>query len=123
MNRMNRASCHGALDWNGTAWSIVPMPLEPGTNPNFEYVFNAIKANSPTGVRAVGYDTPAGSSVARTLTLNWNGNTWNTVASPDGGTGASLLFSVATTPGAAIVQAVGDTGVYQAYNPLAMQDG
>jgi hypothetical protein len=165
-----------SLHWNGTAWSIVPMPLEPGTNPNFEYVFNAIKANSPTDVWAVGESvnaaqsgsaatliehyngkqwsivpspspgtgaeltgvttsnvtdnvwavgsyTPTGSSVAQTLTLNWNGNTWNTMASPDGGTGASLLFSVAATPGASIVQAVGYTGVYQALNPLVEQNG
>jgi hypothetical protein len=164
-----------SLHWNGSTWSIVPMPLEPGTNPDFEYVFNAVKADSPTDVWAVGESsnaesgsaatliehyngtqwsivsspspgsgagltgvttsnatnsvwavgdyTPAGSSVAQTLTLNWNGSTWNTVASPNGSTGSSVLLSVATTPGAAIVQAVGITGVYQAYNPLAMQDG
>ena len=23
-----------SLHWNGSAWSIVPMPLNPGTNPN-----------------------------------------------------------------------------------------
>jgi hypothetical protein len=165
-----------SLHWNGSAWSIVPMPLEPGTNPNFEYVFNAIKANSPTdvwavgeafnaaqygsgttliehydgkawsivpspspgtgdvltgvttsnasnNVWAVGYYTPAGSSVAQTLTLNWNGNAWSTVASPNGSTGSSVLSSVAATPGAGIVQAVGYTGVYQALNPLVLQNG
>jgi hypothetical protein len=165
-----------SLHWNGSAWSIVPMPLEPGTNPNFEYGFDAIKANSPTdvwavgeafnaaqygsattliehydgkawsivpspspgtgdvltgvttsnasnNVWAVGYYTPAGSSVAQTLTLNWNGNAWSTVASPNGSTGSSVLSSVATTPGAAIVQAVGYTGVYQALNPLVLQNG
>jgi hypothetical protein len=165
-----------SLHWNGSAWSIVPMPLEPGTNPNFEYEFDAIKANSPTdvwavgeafnaaqygsattliehydgkawsivpspspgtgdvltgvttsnasnNVWAVGYYTPAGSSVAQTLTLNWNGNAWSTVASPNGSTGSSVLSSVATTPGAAIVQAVGYTGVYQALNPLVLQNG
>jgi hypothetical protein len=164
-----------SLHWNGSSWSIVPMPLEPGTNPNFEYLFSAIKANSPTDVWAVGeaynaatyssttliehYNgsawsivpspspgtgdgltgvttsnasnnvwavgsyTPAGSSVAQTLTLNWNGNAWSTVASPNGSTGSSVLSSVATTPGAAIVQAVGYTGVYQALNPLVLQNG
>jgi hypothetical protein len=34
-----------------------------------------------------------------------------------------VLSSVATTPGAAIVQAVGYTGVYQALNPLVLQNG
>jgi hypothetical protein len=164
-----------SLHWNGSAWSIVPMPLNPGTNPNVGYALDAIKANSPTDVWAVGEEynlttntsstliehyngtkwsivpspspgssgvlngvttsnatnsvwavgdyTPTGSSVVQTLTLNWNGNTWSTVASPNGGTGSSVLFSVATTPGAAIVQAVGYSGVYQAFNPLAMQNG
>jgi hypothetical protein len=164
-----------SLHWNGSAWSIVPMPLEHGTNPNFEYIFNAIKANSPTDVWAVGeaYNAatyasttliehyngtawsivpspspgtggalygvttsnatndvwavgsyaPTGSSVAQTLTLNWNGNAWSTVASPNGGTGSSALLSAATTPGASIVQAVGDTGTSGALNPLALQNG
>jgi len=164
-----------SLHWNGSAWSIVPMPLNPGTNPNVGYSLDAIKANSPTDVWAVGDEynlttnssstliehyngtqwsivpspspgtggvlngvttsnatnnvwavgdyTPTGSSVVQTLTLNWNGNTWSTVASPNGSTGSSVLFSVATTPGASIVQAVGYSGVYQAFNPLAMQNG
>jgi hypothetical protein len=164
-----------SLHWNGSDWSIVPMPLEPGTNPNFEYAFSSIEANSPTDVWAVGESynaatytsstliehwngtkwsivpspspgsnaaltgvttsnasnnvwavgdyTPAGSSTSQTLTLNWNGSTWNTVASPNGSTGSSVLASVATTPGAAIVQAVGYTGVYQALNPLVLRNG
>ena len=164
-----------SLHWNGSAWTIVPMPLNPGTNPNVGYSLDAIKANSPTDVWAVGDEynlttnssstliehyngtqwsivpspspgtggvlngvttsnatnnvwavgdyTPTGSSVVQTLTLNWNGNTWSTVASPNGSTGSSVLFSVATTPGASIVQAVGYSGVYQAFNPLAMQNG
>jgi hypothetical protein len=164
-----------SLHWNGSTWTIVPMPLNPGTNPDVGYAINALKANSPTDVWAVGDEynlttnssstliehyngtawsivtspspgtgadltgvttsnasddvwavgdyTPAGSSVAQTLTLNWNGTTWNTVASPDGSTGASVLLSVATTPGASIVQAVGFTGSSQAYNPLSLQNG
>ncbi len=164
-----------SLHWNGSSWKIVPMPLNPGTNPNVGYAFDAIKANSPTdvwavgetyndltyssstliehyngtkwsivpspspgtggvltgvttsnatnNVWAVGYATPSGSSVAQTLTLNWNGNVWSTVASPNGSTGSSVLSSVATTPGAAIVQAVGYSGVYQALNPLVLQNG
>jgi hypothetical protein len=45
------------------------------------------------------------------------------VASPNGSTGSSVLLSVATTPGASIVQAVGLTGSSQAYNPLSLQNG
>lgn len=163
-----------SLHWNGSSWSIVSMPLEPGTNPNFKYVLDSVKANSPTDVWAVGqainvatgsattliehwngtawsivsspspgtgdnltgvtassstdvwavgYDTPSGSSTAQTLTMTWNGTVWTTVGSPNGGTGSSLLTSVATTPGAAIVQAVGYSGTSGALNPLALQNG
>ena len=105
--------------FNGTAWSIVPSP-SPGTNATLTGVTTS---NASNNVWAVGYYTPAGSSVAQTLTLNWNGNAWSTVASPNGSTGSSVLSSVATTPGAAIVQAVGYTGVYQALNPLVLQNG
>jgi hypothetical protein len=164
-----------SLHWNGSSWSIISMPLEPGTNPNFEYVFDSVHAISPTNVWAVGqavnvaepssattliehwngtawsivaspsvgtgdnltgvtassatdvwavgYDTPSGSSTAQTLTLNWNGTAWSTVASPNASTGSSLLTSVATAPGAAIIQAVGYSGTSGAFNPLAMQNG
>jgi len=58
-----------------------------------------------------------------TYSLHRNGSAWSTVASPNGSTGVSLLNSVATTPGAAIVQAVGDTCTSGALNPLALQNG
>jgi hypothetical protein len=164
------------LHWNGSAWSVVLMPTVPGTNPNNEFHFNSIKANSPTdvwavgdsfnaavngsgktliehwngtawsivpspspgtsgnltgvttsnalnNVWAVGYDTIPGTTQVQTLTLNWNGSAWATVASPNAGTGSSLLFSAATTPGAAIVQAIGYSGIYGAFNPFALQNG
>ncbi len=164
-----------SLHWNGSSWSIVSMPLEPGTNPDFEYVLNSVEAISPTNVWAVGDAvnvaepsgattliehwngtdwsivsspspgtgsalggvtassatdvwavgsyTPTGSSTAQTLTLNWNGTAWSTVTSPNASTGASVLTSVSTTAGGAIVQAVGDSGTSGALNPLAMQNG
>jgi len=164
------------LHWNGTAWSVVLMPLEDPSNPNNEFLFNSIKANSPTdvwavgesfnaavpgsgttliehwngtawsivpspspgsaanltgvttsnaanNVWAVGYDTIPGTTQLQTLTLNWNGTAWATVASPNAGTGSSLLLSAATTPGAAIVHAVGYSGVSGAFNPFALQNG
>jgi hypothetical protein len=66
---------------------------------------------------------PAGSSTVATLTMKWNDHTWNTVASPSGSTGSSVLGSVAITPGASIVQAVGYTGGYLALSPLVLQNG
>jgi hypothetical protein len=164
-----------SLHWNGSSWSIVSMPLEPGTNPDFEYVLNSVEAISPTNVWAVGEAvnvaepsgatdliehwngtewsvvsspspgtgaglsgvtassatdvwavgsyTPTGSSTAQTLTLNWNGTAWSTVTSPNASTGSSLLNSVSTAPGGAVVLAVGDSGTSGALNPLAMQNG
>jgi hypothetical protein len=163
-----------SLHWNGSAWSVVPMPLVGSSNVNAFFHFNSIKANSPTDVWAVGdqgvvdgssstliehwngtawsvvpspspgsdgnltgvttsnatndvwavgSDVPAGGTQAQTLTLNWNGTAWVTVPSADAASGFSVLTGVATTPGAAIVQAVGFSGSSGAENPLAERNG
>jgi hypothetical protein len=104
--------------WNGTAWSVVTSP-SPGTDDNLTGVTTS---NAADDVWAVGYDTPAGATQAQTLTLNWNGTAWATVASPDVGS-PSVLNSVSTKPGAAIVWAVGDSGVSGSFNPLVLQNG
>ena len=103
--------------WNGTSWSVVPSP-SPGSG---EYL-NGVTANGSSDVWAVGAYLPAGSSNLQTLTLNWNGTAWSTVASPTASNGSSLT-SVSTTPGASIVQAVGYTGGSGTWNPLALQNG
>ena len=105
--------------WNGTAWRIVPSP-SPGSSAALAGVTTSNAAND---VWAVGSDVPAGGTVAQTLTLNWNGTSWVTVPSADAATGFSVLTGVATTPGAAIVQAVGLSGASGAENPLAEQNG
>jgi hypothetical protein len=163
-----------SLHWNGSAWSVVPMPLVGSSNVNAFFHFNSIKANSPTDVWAVGdqgvvdgssstliehwngtawsvvpspspgsdgnltgvttsnatndvwavgSDVPAGGTQAQTLTLNWNGTAWVTVPRADAASGFSVLTGVATTPGAAIVQAVGFSGSSGAENPLAERNG
>jgi hypothetical protein len=93
----------------------VPSP-SPGTGATLTGVTTS---NAASNVWAVGYDTVTGASTVHTLTLNWNGSQSTTVASPNAGTGSSLLFSAATTPGAAIVHAVGYSEVYGAFNPFA----
>ena len=96
-----------SLHWNGTAWSIVSMPPVPGTNPNNEFVLDAIQANSPTDVWAVGKSVNAASpSSATTLTEHWNGTAWSIVPSPSPGTGASLT-GVTTSNASNSVWAVG----------------
>ncbi len=102
--------------WNGTAWSIVPSP-SPGTGDSLTGVTTSNAAND---VWAVGVTQPAGATQGQTLTLNWNGTAWTTVASPDAGS-PSVLNSVSTNPGAAIVWAVGESGVSGSFNPLALQ--
>jgi hypothetical protein len=102
--------------WNGTAWSIVPSP-SPGTGDSLTGVTTSNAAND---VWAVGVTQPAGATQGQTLTLNWNGTAWTTVASPDAGR-PSVLNSVSTNPGAAIVWAVGESGISGSFNPLAMQ--
>jgi hypothetical protein len=102
--------------WNGTAWSIVPSP-SPGTGDSLTGVTTSNAAND---VWAVGVTVPAGATQAQTLTLNWNGTAWTTVASPDAGS-PSVLNSVSTSPGAAIVWAVGESGISGSFNPLAME--
>ena len=93
--------------WNGTRWSIVPSP-SPGTG--------AVLTGVTSGW-AVGYDT-ASTGQVQTLTLNWNGTAWTTVPSP----GASVLLSVAATPGSSTVHAVGYSGTSGALNPFALRN-
>ena len=64
--------------FNGTSWSIVPSP-SPGS---IDALSGVTTSNASNSVWAVGGDTPAGMSAQQTLTLNWNGTTWNVVASP-----------------------------------------
>jgi hypothetical protein len=104
--------------WNGTAWSIVASP-SPGSDANLTGVTTG---NASNDVWAVGYDFVPGTSTIQTLTLNWNGTAWATVASPNAASGSSILLSASTTPGAAIVHAVGYSGPYGSFNPLALRN-
>jgi hypothetical protein len=103
--------------WNGTAWSVVPSP-STGTNDNL----TGVTESATNNLWAVGYDTPSGATQPQTLTLNYNGTAWTTVASPDQGS-PSVLTSASTTPGAAIVWAVAYSGLTGSFNPLALRNG
>ncbi len=103
--------------WNGTSWSIVPSP-SPGSNG----ALTGVTESGTSNLWAAGYDTPTGAAGAQTLTLNWNGTAWTTVPSPDAGT-PSVLTSVSTSPGAAIVWAAGYSGTAGSLNPLMLQNG
>jgi hypothetical protein len=104
--------------FNGTAWSIVPSP-SPG---HFANLTGVTTSNAANNVWAVGSFAAAGSSNPQTLTLNWNGSAWSVVSSPNP-TSFDNLNAVATSPGAAIVWAVGSTGQSGSFNPLVLQNG
>jgi len=95
-----------SLHWDGSSWKIVPMPLEPGTNPNFGYVFNSIKANSPTDVWAVGDSFNGATYTSSTLIEHWDGKAWSIVPSPSPGSGATLT-GVTTSNASSNVWAIG----------------
>jgi hypothetical protein len=94
--------------FNGTAWSVVPMPLVNSSNINAFYAFNGIHANSPTDVWAVGESSVVDSTTSSNLIEHWNGTAWSIVPSPSPGT-ADSLTGVTTSNAANDVWAVGVT--------------
>ena len=74
---------------------------------------------------AVGSDEIPGTATFQTLTEHWDGTAWSVVPSPNAGSTSTGLSGVATTPGAAIVQAVGNSGSSGVgnQNPFAIQNG
>jgi len=73
--------------WNGTNWSIVPSPNVPG----FSNVMQAISVVSTNDIWAVGYSTDSNFNNF-TLTLHWDGTSWNIVPSPN--VDHDILFAV-----------------------------
>ena len=104
--------------FNGTAWSIVPSP----SLGHFAALNSITTSNAANNVWAGGVFDPAGTNNPQTLTLNWNGTTWNVVPSPSPAS-ISFLSSVATNPGSSIVWAVGHTGQSGSFNPLVLRNG
>jgi hypothetical protein len=116
--------------WNGSTWSQVTYPLP--SNNGYDTTLNAISADSPSDVWIIGsylvgtttlrWETFSDHWNGSTLAMAWNGTSWAIVPSPNAGS-TSVLTSVSTAPGGAIVQAVGYTGTSGSWNPLAMQNG
>jgi hypothetical protein len=99
-----------SLYWNGSTWSVVPMPLNPSSNIEAFYQLNAIQVNSPTDVWAVGSSDVTNSTTGVTtgseLIEHWNGTAWTIVPSPSPGSGSGL-YGVTTSNAASDVWAVG----------------
>jgi hypothetical protein len=92
--------------WDGSSWSLVasPNPLPTTKGNNF---LTGVTAISPTDVWAVGstLDFTQG-GLEQTMTLQWNGASWNVVDSPNHGTNSTLLLG-ASSPGGDVVFAAG----------------
>jgi hypothetical protein len=71
--------------WNGDTWSVVSSP-NSGTSDRLNTLYG-VAAVSASDVWAVGYSyyysEPYRRSGDQTVTLNWNGNSWSVVPSPD----------------------------------------
>ena len=93
--------------FNGTAWRVVRMPPVKSPNRNAFFQFNAVKANSPSDVWAVGdrgvIDVP---SSQKTLIEHFNGTAWSIVPSPSPGS-IDVLSGVTTSNASNNVWAVG----------------
>jgi len=86
--------------WNGSGWSVEPVPAGPGANGRL----TSVSCTSPSACTAVGESAsrnPRGSVTP--LVERWNGTTW----SPQHASGGSLI-SVSCASGRACT-AVGDT--------------
>ena len=87
-------------------------------------VLTAVTANSASDVWAVGFYTPTGGSIYKTLTMHWDGSAWSTFTSPNVGTSNNKLYGVTQVPGTSyLFWAVGayyDT-TSSTYKTLAMR--
>jgi hypothetical protein len=87
--------------WNGSTWTVVPMPTTPGTNNQFAYQFQSMDVSSPANIWAVGGSgdnaSPYGGTPSNTLIEHYNGSAWSVVSSPNTGTADSLNGVTATS--------------------------
>ncbi|HJT58554.1 MAG TPA: hypothetical protein VJ761_18750 [Ktedonobacteraceae bacterium] len=67
------------LHWDGTQWSAVPSP-DPGLLSNWLY---GVAGRSAKDLWAVGVQSNPNNYASQTLTLHWNGASWNVVISPN----------------------------------------
>jgi hypothetical protein len=79
------------MHWDGSSWTVVPSPSVPQmTNGLVD-----ITCVSSSSCWAVGYTINVQTVHVQTLTLHWDGNSWQIVPSPNVGTGFNALYGVA----------------------------
>lgn len=93
-----------AMNWNGSAWSVVPTPLPATTR---VIGLSAVSGVSAKDVWAVG----------GTHTLSWDGTAWSTVTNPDS-SNASVSLSAVAAGSSTDVWAVGDNFKSEPYKAI-----
>jgi len=90
------------LHYDGNSWSVVQSPNQSnGSN----WLQSITLIGGTTSFLAVGYYENGG--FANTLIEQWDGNNWNIVSSPNGGSYNSLLYGV-SAPDASNAWAIGN---------------
>ena len=92
--------------WDGTSWSVQPVPVPAGTTHSF---FQGVSCTSASACTAVGhYDNASGKEF--TLAEAWNGTSWSIQPTPNRGIGIAALAGVScTAPGACTAVGFYDT--------------
>jgi hypothetical protein len=95
--------------WNGSTWQQVPSP---GPAISYDNGLFAVAALTPSDAWAVGNAFGAGST--QTLTLHWNGSSWQLVPSPGRSTNIfdNTLYSVAAIASNDVWAVGGHNGPY-----------
>ncbi|TDD02051.1 hypothetical protein E1292_24385 [Nonomuraea deserti] len=92
------------LHWDGTAWTVVPVP-EPSAG---DTVLSAVAVRSATEAWAVGHTSSAVAGPAvEPYVLRWNGSTWSRVPTPNDGD-IGLTLSAVAVGQAGTVMATGE---------------
>ena len=81
------------MRWDGASWQIVPSPSVSNKTNGLV----AIACVSSSNCWAVGYQITLQTVQVQTLTLHWDGTSWQIVPSPNVGNGFNALYGVACT--------------------------
>jgi hypothetical protein len=93
--------------WNGTAWTIAPVPGVTGDNDN---LLNGVSCPSASYCVAVGiaYSGPGpGTTPAETVAELWNGSVWSLMPTPNPAGNLETRFNAVSCPSTTFCEAVG----------------
>ncbi|MBV9208895.1 MAG: hypothetical protein JO037_26590 [Actinobacteria bacterium] len=104
--------------WDGTAWSSVTVPLPPNAPTNT--TLDAISADGPDDVWAVGTFLDSASGQFETFSIHFNGTAWSAVPMPLSPSGARAQFNGIKANSPADVWAVGEQAPAAGGNPTTL---